>query len=131
MRLQLQTFQPIAASPTDPALRKDLKTLALFVQVFCQHRHPEAEKSPMRLKTHDVAALAGRPIALCENCTRLLAHALTKRSHCTMDPKPMCKHCPNPCYHPNYRAQIQEVMRYSGMKLLFTGRLDYLLHLLF
>jgi hypothetical protein len=48
-----------------------------------------------------------------------------------MNPKPMCKHCPNHCYHPTYRAKIREVMQFSGRKLLLGGRVDYLLHLLF
>jgi hypothetical protein len=115
----------------DKALRKDLKTLALFIHIYCGHKHPGAAKSPASLKTHDVPAIAGREISLCEDCTRLLAHAFVKRSHCPMQPKPACKHCPSHCYHPTYRAQIREVMQYSGKKLLLSGRLDYLFHLLF
>jgi len=42
----------------------------------------------------------------------------------------MCKHCPEHCYAPRYRAQIREVMRYSGPRLVLRGRLDYLWHLL-
>jgi hypothetical protein len=112
-------------------LQKDLKTLALFISIYCRYRHENAPKMPALLKTHDVAAIAGTPVNLCPECCRLLAHAFTKRTHCPMDPKPACKHCPNHCYHPNYRAQIREVMRFSGKKMLLGGRLDYLFHLLF
>jgi predicted amidophosphoribosyltransferase len=112
-------------------LQRDLRTLALFVMVYCRHRHGDAAKEAMSLKTHDVPAIAGRSMELCEDCRKLLAHALVKRSHCPMNPKPMCKHCPVHCYHPSYRAQIREVMKYSGKKMLLTGRLDYLFHLLF
>ena len=115
----------------DEALRKDLKTLALFIFIYCRHKHPKAAKAPAALKTHDVQALARREIPLCEDCSRLLAHAFTKRTHCPMSPKPACKHCPSHCYHPAYRARIREVMKYSGKKLLLSGRLDYLFHLLF
>jgi hypothetical protein len=48
-----------------------------------------------------------------------------------MDPKPACKHCPQHCYAPRYRDEIREVMRYSGRKLVMSGRVDYLVHLLF
>jgi hypothetical protein len=48
-----------------------------------------------------------------------------------MDPKPMCKHCPSHCYRPSYRARIREVMKFSGRKMVLSGRLDFLLHLLF
>jgi hypothetical protein len=112
-------------------LRKDLKTLALFIDLYCRCRHTTSDRTPADLKVYDVPAIAGRPIVLCEQCRKLLTHAFIKRAHCPMEPKPACKHCPNHCYHPTYRAQIREVMRYSGKKMLLAGRLDYLFHLLF
>jgi hypothetical protein len=114
----------------DPITR-DLKTLALFIRVYCQQKHPEAEKGTVNLKTHDVEAIAGRAVRLCPQCTKLLAHAFVKRTRCPMNPKPACKHCPSHCYHSTYRAQIREVMKYSGRRLVLTGRLDYLFRLLF
>jgi hypothetical protein len=115
----------------DPKLLKDLKILALFVETFCRCKHAADEKSPLRLKTHDLTHIAGREVRLCPSCAKLLTHAIVKRSHCPMSPKPWCKHCPNHCYYPTYRAQIRQVMKYSGIRLLFTGRLHYLAHLLF
>src|SRR5437764_11185001 len=112
-------------------LRRDLKTLALFISIYCRYRHTAAPKEATALKTHDVQAIAGCPIILCQDCRKLLTHAFVKRSHCPFDPKPMCKHCPVHCYHPDYRAQIREVMKYAGKRLLVSGRLDYLFHLLF
>jgi hypothetical protein len=112
-------------------LERDLRTLALFIRIYCKYKHKEAEKVPASMKTHDVEAIAGRPVPLCGSCSKLLMHAFTKRTRCPMDPKPACKHCPDHCYHPTYRAQIREVMKYSGKKLLLSGRLDYLFHLLF
>lgn len=112
-------------------VRKDLKTLALFIDLYCRGKHADQPRTAASLRTHDVAAIAGKTIVLCPECAKLLAHAFVKRTHCPMDPKPMCKHCPNHCYHPNYRAQIREVMAYSGRKMVLGGRLDYLFHLLF
>lgn len=132
--MSLDTSESARATPppaTDGTLRKDLKTLALFIRIYCRHRHAAAAKSLVSLKTHDVTAIAGRPVELCEACCKLLAHAFVKRSHCPMNPKPACKHCPSHCYHPTYRAQIREVMRFSGKQMLLSGRLDYLFHLLF
>ena len=99
-------------------LRRDLKTLAQFVRVYCHKKHPDADKAAARLKTHDVEAIAGRPVELCAGCRKLLTHAFVKRSNCPMEPKPACKHCPEHCYHPTYRRQIREVMKYSGRKIL-------------
>jgi hypothetical protein len=112
-------------------LYHDLKTLALFIDLYCRYKHPDLPRQQMQLRTHDVSLIAGKTIVLCPECTKLLAHAFVKRSHCPMYPKPMCKHCPSHCYHPTYRAQIREVMKFSGRKMLLSGRLDYLLHLLF
>lgn len=114
-----------------PGLERDLKTLALFVGMYCQHHHTSAPRQPVDLKTHDVESIHGKTLELCEECTRLLAHAFVKRTVCPMNPKPECKHCPNHCYAPKYRAQIRQVMKSSGMRLMFTGRVHYLLHLLF
>ncbi len=115
----------------DRHLDRDLRTLVRFVAVYCRGRHRGAQKSPARMKSFDIAALANEAIELCPACVDLLTHALVKRAHCTLHPKPACKHCPSHCYHPKYRSQIREVMRFSGRHIVLTGRLDYLLHLLF
>jgi len=112
-------------------LYKDLKTLALFIDLYCRYKHADLAKTTAELRTHDVTAIATREVRLCSDCMKLLTHAFTKRTRCPMDPKPACKHCPSHCYHPTYRAQIREVMHYSGKKMLLAGRLDYLFHLLF
>ncbi|HEX2973999.1 MAG TPA: nitrous oxide-stimulated promoter family protein [Tepidisphaeraceae bacterium] len=117
--------------PRSSKLHRDLKTLALFIRIYCESRHPTAPKSPVQLRTHDVPAIIGRPLDLCPDCAKLLMHAFVKRTRCPMNPKPACKRCPSHCYHPTYRAQIRQVMRYSGRRLLLSGRLDYLFHLLF
>ena len=116
---------------TDRHLERDLRTLVRFVAFYCRKRHGRARKSPARMKSFDVAALANEDIELCPACVELLTHALVKRAHCPLNPKPMCKHCPSHCYHPKYREQIREVMKFSGLHIVLTGRLDYLFHLLF
>jgi hypothetical protein len=121
-----------SADPTLPrAVRRDLKLLADFIHLYCRQRHADADRHAVRLKTHDVEALCRRPIRLCASCRRLLTHAFVKRTRCPLEPKPACKRCPTHCYAPAYRAQIREVMKYSGRRLVLRGRLDYLYHLLF
>lgn len=120
----------VAARPVNRKLCKDLRTLALFIEVFCRGRHTDAARHPVHLRTIDVTDLHGRPLELCPACARLAVHAFVKRVQCPLEPKPACKHCPQHCYVPRYRAQIRAVMRYSGWRLLLSGRLDYILHLL-
>jgi hypothetical protein len=120
---------PVAQDPRK--LRKDLRTLAVFVENYCWSKHGGAPRVPFSIKTHDIIEIRGRGVDLCSDCCKLLAHAFVKRTCCPMSPKPWCKHCPKHCYHPLYRQKMREVMRSSGMNLLLRGRLDYLLHFLF
>jgi len=111
-------------------LRRDLKLLAKFVDFYCHHQHSDEAKNPFKLKTCDIAMIRGKPLCLCPSCRRLLAHALVKRVNCPLNPKPVCKKCLTHCFAPAYRAKIRQVMKYSGRRLVLSGRLDYLYHLL-
>lgn len=115
----------------DPRVERDQRVLVRFIHLYCDHRHRDVVKEPFSLPGHDAAAPGRRPIVLCRPCRKLLAHALVKRARCPLDPKPACKHCPVHCYHPTYRQKIRDVMRYSGRRLVLSGRLDMLYHLLF
>jgi hypothetical protein len=124
------TSLPTSVSPvTSRLLRRDLRTLMVFVETYCRAQHRGAAREQLSMRGMDVSAIRGRPVRLCAPCAKLLAHALIKRLHCPLDPKPACKHCPNHCYHPTYRAAIRQVMRCSGRAMVLRGRLDYLVHL--
>lgn len=113
-------------------LDKDTRILARFVEVYCHdhHAHTAGVDGNWPL-VYDTSELTGKQMRLCPDCQKLLTHAMVKRTHCPMQPKPTCKHCTKHCYHPTYRQQIREVMKYSGRKMVLRGRLDYLWHLLF
>ncbi len=113
------------------ALRCDVQTLADFVGLYCRRKHAHSETTPVSMKGFDVEAIAGGPLRLCASCEMLLKHALVKRMTCPLEPKPACKHCPQRCYHPAYRKRIRKVMRFSGIRLALSGKLEYLTHLLF
>lgn len=122
---------PEPDSSQDPKITRDLRILAQFIRIYCRHKHADAAKSQPRLKGFDFQQLGIKPLELCGGCAKLLAHAFVKRAHCPFNPKPACKHCQSHCYQPDYREQIREVMRYSGRKLVLSGRLDLLFKLLF
>lgn len=121
----------MATAPHDSKLHRDLRRLAQFIRIYCDGCHSADPRKPVTLRFCDVEAFVGQPIALCPACTKLLAHAFFKRTNCPLDPKPMCKHCPQHCYQATFRQQIREVMRYAGWKMVRTGRLDLILHMLF
>ncbi len=110
-------------------LQRDVAILAKFVGVYCKHRHREAGKAPLRFGGRACPWTFDWP-PLCGPCRKLLAHGVVKRLRCPYDPKPSCRKCPAHCYAPKYRAAMREVMRFSGRRLVLSGRLDYLLHLL-
>lgn len=111
-------------------LEKDQGVLANFVGFYCRSLHGRQQSFASR-----ILALGGegelRKIPLCNSCHELLRYALERRQRCPLDPKPSCKHCPVHCYAPARRAEIRELMRYSGMRLLLRGRLDLLWHYFF
>ena len=109
---------------------RDLKTLASFIQIYCDGHHQGYERTTATLKTNDLQATKGYPLTLCRDCQKLLAHAFVMRTHCPLDPKPSCKKCPHHCYAPKYRERIRKVMHYSGKRLLLRGRFGYIWHLL-
>jgi hypothetical protein len=113
----------------DKLLRKDLRTLALFIRIYCRAHHES--RNQVNIRGFDLKEITGKSLELCPQCANLLHHAFVKRQHCTYDPKPACKDCPSHCYAKTYRQKIREVMRFSGRKLLLSGRLDYIFHLIF
>lgn len=115
----------------DPRIARDLRVLAQFIRIYCRHKHPDAPKMQPQMRGFDFDQLRIKPLELCIPCGKLLAHAFVKRAHCPFNPKPACKHCQSHCYQPSYREQIREVMRFSGRKLVLSGRLDLLFKLLF
>ncbi len=104
---------------TAELMRKELRTLAEFVEIYCKGHHEE--RKPFNLKGFETEALVGRRVELCAACAKLLAHAWMKRRGCPMDPKPACKDCPSHCYQTSYREQMREVMRYSGRRMVLRG----------
>jgi len=110
-------------------IRRDFKVLSVFIAIYCEKHHEN--RAPVAPNLGKIEFFAPKPLSLCPACTRLLMHAMVKRLHCPMTPKPACKRCPNHCYHPTYRKAIRQVMQFSGRHMLLRGRLDYLLHLLF
>ena len=108
--------------------QKDLKVLIAFTATYCRAKHDE--RTPFSLPA-DLDGMFRRDVELCPNCARFLAYALERRRRCPLDPKPSCKHCHIHCYSKEYRAQVREIMAFSGRRMILRGRLDYLWHYFF
>lgn len=105
--------------------KRDIAILTRFVALYCRRRH--TEKNPFLFKASGLDGLFEK-IELCPECARLLKYGLAMRLRCPLDPKPMCKKCPNPCYKPEYRDKIRAIMRFSGIQMIKRGRIDLLYH---
>ena len=108
----------------------DLRVLGKFVACYCRHHHRDAPRAAFRMSGIDLSGTKLGKRKVCEECRRLLAHAVTKRARCPLEPKPSCRVCPVHCYAPHMRQGIREVMKFSGRHLILRGRLHYLLHFL-
>jgi len=109
---------------------KDLGVLGKFVEVYCRHHHGDAPREPFAMKNLDVSPTSLGKRKVCEDCRRLLSHAVAKRVRCPLEPKPSCRVCTEHCYAKRYRERIRQVMKFSGRHLILRGRLHYLLHFL-
>ena len=108
---------------------QDIHTLITFTRVYCRAKHHE-DRTAIDIPPQLVARFKAG-VQLCPACQEFLAYALQKRSKCTLEPKPSCKHCHIHCYSKEYRAKVREIMAFSGRRLLLRGRIDYLWHYFF
>jgi len=106
--------------------QKDVRVIGKFVEVYCAGKHGAVMRSKFKLPE----SLGS--ISLCVECAEFTGYAIARRLKCPLEPdKPACKHCKIHCYSPEQRKRMQEIMSYSGRKLILKGRLDYLRHYFF
>jgi len=67
---------------------------------------------------------------LCPECGELSDYAQARISRCPFLPdKPTCAKCPVHCYQAAMRAQIRQVMRYAGPRMLLHDPVAAVQHL--
>jgi hypothetical protein len=82
-------------------VQAEKRTIAAMVGIYCQDRHGTT------------------PGTLCDACQALLGYSHDRLDGCPYgDEKPTCKVCPVHCYLPARRADMREVMRYAGPRML-------------
>ncbi|MHC4912562.1 MAG: nitrous oxide-stimulated promoter family protein [Planctomycetota bacterium] len=95
------------------SLAQEKKTIAAMVKMYCRGHH---------------ATVRNR---LCPGCEDLLQYALQRVEKCPFgSEKGPCAQCTIHCYKPLMREPVQEVMRYSGPRMLTRHPILAISHLL-
>lgn len=92
-------------------ITQEKKTVEVMIRIYCQKK----EKN----------------LVLCPDCEELLRYAHARLNHCPFaEHKNSCKTCTVHCYKPSMRQRMQQVMRFSGPRMLFYSPLEALRHLI-
>lgn len=105
---------------SDPEyIRTDAAKLVGFVSMYCDKYHSDRERASFAFRQGKTPVNIDSGPPLCKECTALLRHAIVMRVLCPLDPKPKCRKCPQHCYRPNYKDEMETVMKYAGPRSLF------------
>lgn len=102
-------------------VRRDLRTLAFFVRIYCDGNHADQPRTLHRSDAVAADVYGDCPAVLCADCSRHLAYGEVRRVFCTLDPKPFCAHCEVHCFKTEERAWNRQMMRYAGPRSLTRG----------
>jgi hypothetical protein len=81
-------------------IEREKRTVSAMIALYCHGHHGSAG-------------------ALCTDCQDLQDYALARLDRCPFGvQKPTCAKCPIHCYKADRRAEIKEVMRYAGPRML-------------
>jgi len=95
-----------------PRIARERKTIEAMVRLYCRDHHHSG----------------GR---LCNECQALLDYARQRLDRCPFaEDKPTCAKCTIHCYRPDMRAQVREVMRYAGPRMISRHPILAIRHLL-
>ncbi|HDO06180.1 MAG TPA: nitrous oxide-stimulated promoter family protein [Bacteroidetes bacterium] len=92
---------------------REKKTVAEMIRLYCHEHHGTTGKE------------------LCADCQALHDYAFLRIKKCVFkEDKPTCKNCTIHCYSQQKKAQIKEIMRYSGPRMMFRSPGLALIHLI-
>ena len=115
----------------DDNVTSDIKTLADFIQIWCDGHHRDRPRQPAQTDGAQLGIYGRKRPTLCEECQAHLAYAEKRRAYCPQDPKPFCANCETHCYKSDEREWQRQMMRYSGPRSWRKGHaIDGIKHVL-
>ena len=83
----------------DAKREQEKRVVSQMVHLYCRKQHHRPD--------------------LCPDCREVLAYAIDRSDHCPfMESKTFCSNCKVHCYRPEMRKKIQEIMGFSGPRML-------------
>jgi len=103
--------KPVKSLP--PRLARELTTVRKMLLLFCRHKHSSGTD-------------------LCNQCSALETYAAKRLANCPFgQQKPTCGSCKVHCYRPGMKDRIQEVMRFSGPRMIYRHPILAMAHFLY
>ena len=85
----------------------EMKLIPVMIRTYCRGNHKTERKAE---------GVKGKE--LCSKCKELAEYAAFRLEKCPFKRnKGFCSYCKIHCYKPEYRAEMKEVMKYSGHKI--------------
>lgn len=80
---------------------QEKQIVSFMIQLYCKRKH-------------------GTKSGLCPECQQLQDYAFQRADKCPfMETKTFCSNCSVHCYRKDMRDKIKQVMRHSGMRMIF------------
>lgn len=96
-----------------PRMTREARTIEAMISIYCHDKHRTSGET------------------LCEGCTKLANYAGLRLEKCPyQEHKTTCVKCPTHCYKPDMRAEVREVMRYAGPRMVWKHPYLAVMHLL-
>jgi len=108
--------EKFVARMKDPNVVSDTRTLADFVQIWCDGHHGDRVRHTPKTEGAQIGIYRRGRLEICDECEAHLAYAEKRRAYCPLDPKPFCAYCEIHCYKPDESEWQRQMMRYSGPK---------------
>jgi hypothetical protein len=92
-------------------IQREKKTVNKMITLYCRYQHSSK--------------------ALCNDCRELIDYSDARLDHCRFGKdKPVCANCSVHCYKPEMREKIQEVMRFSGPRMIMRHPCLAIMHII-
>lgn len=92
-------------------IKYEKRTVEYMIRLYCRKKHG-----------HKV---------VCDDCRKLMIYTSQRLDKCPFgDEKPACRNCEVHCYKSDMRDKIQNVMRFSGPRMILFYPIDYVKHVM-